>query len=226
MSEGNNNFSSESSSIDNSQLSSSVGKESIEEHREFNYADLINYVLKLQKQIDRVSSDFGTLEDNQQIVYKNQKELTEKIEKEAKRGQVKIIESIGIFVAIFTFISVSSDTFLKFESIYNALFFLSIFTIILTSFIIVFHFILNIDSDEGLQIKKLLKVLSCLIIPFSLVAIVIYCVGAISVDEKDKSEEKDKQIVHQTTDVNIGMDTIISTNTITVSTNVYTSLKK
>ena len=33
--------------------------------------------------------------------------------------------------------------------------------------------------------------LSCIIIPFSLVAIVIYCVGAISVDEKDKSEEKD-----------------------------------
>ena len=60
---------------------------------------------------------------------------------------------------------------------------------------------------------------------FSLVAIVIYCVGAISVDEKDKSEEKDKQIVHQTTDVNIGMDTIISTNTITISTNVYTSVK-
>jgi len=177
----------------------------------FNYKKIQEDINRLNKKIEDFSKNeeqYSTIIDN---LKKEQAELKKNYDEALNDSQKKIIETMGVFVALFTFISISTTTLLNFQNIYNSLFFLSAFTLILTSFLGVFHFILT----KELKFKDLSIIL---VIPF----FCTICFGIICFfkDPKEIKEQVDNQKIYQTNDIK--MNTIISTNTVTISTNVHT----
>lgn len=138
------------------------------------------------------------------------------IDKKVGDAQSQYIEILGIFVSLFTFISISTTTLLNFQNIYSALFFLSVFLFCLVSFLVVFHFILR----EQLGWAWLFVVGIPLIVAVYF-GYVFRChennikdnVETIATEKKTE----DKRNTYQTSS-NVIITTNISTNTVTIST--------
>lgn len=178
---------------------------------------------KIQQDLDNFEKfhdkEFPETIEEQKKDLSIQKDRIDKLEKNYKEkieeSQKKIIETMGVFVALFTFISISTNILLKFQNIYSALFFLSTFAFILTVFLFVFHFILSIKEGESV-LKNFAWAISIPALVAIIFGIILFC-------QKEKNnasvDDKDKQVIYQTNDIK--MDTIISTNTVTVSTGIF-----
>lgn len=109
-------------------------------------------------------------------------DLNEKI----NNMQMKNIEIMAIFVAFFTFVSVSTSVVLKFPDIHSSLFFLSVFAIILLSFLVLLNLILYTSSSKKFTWAYVVK-----FIPLILVFLILVCVAYYFKQEaKDTVSEK------------------------------------
>lgn len=113
-----------------------------------------------KKKIEEIVSDYQELKENvrqiiaitderQKLAEKSKTEQEQlakkikKIERSLARQTKDNIELLGIFVTLFTFISVSASTLLQFKTVYNAIFFLLAFCFCLLLFLHMFHIILR-----------------------------------------------------------------------------------
>jgi len=69
--------------------------------------------------------------------------LLKKEVKEVKRNSIKIIEILGIFVALFTFVSVDIQILRNISSLNNAVFFVLLMFFCLIGFVFFLHIVLN-----------------------------------------------------------------------------------
>ncbi len=196
-----------------SQSFSTNDKDKYSESSILNYKKIQKTISKLNKKIDDETKKFSKFETQYSTIINDLKgeqlELKRNYDEALNNSQKKLIETMGVFVALFTFISISTTTLLNFQNIYNSLFFLSAFALILTSFLGIFHFILT----KELNFKDLSLII---VVPF----LCTICFGIICFfkDPKEIKEQVDNQKIYQTNDIK--MNTIISTNTVTVSTHV------
>lgn len=117
--------------------------------------ELENTIKQQSSQIEQVNEknaeSLVMIQESEQIVKNLRKEVS-KISGDVKKHTKENIELLGIFVALFTFISVSSSVALQIKGIYHAAFFISVFCLCLFSFLHFLHSLLQ--ENEGYVWKK------------------------------------------------------------------------
>jgi len=108
---------------------------------------------KLEKQVAEITTAKKTLEDKIQELEKKNNDVIEmsrkakkemgRMSREVKVTERKSLEFLGIFVTLFTFISVSASTVLQFKNVHHSVFFLASFCFCLLLFLHLFHLVLR-----------------------------------------------------------------------------------
>ncbi|MDD6153416.1 MAG: hypothetical protein PUC11_05670 [Elusimicrobia bacterium] len=108
---------------------------------------------KLEKKIDELDKEKTALEDKITATEKKNQEFTRalrkaehavrKMSREVKVTERKSLEFLGIFITLFTFISVSASTVLQFKNVHHSIFFLASFCFCLLLFLHLFHLVLR-----------------------------------------------------------------------------------
>ncbi len=121
-------------------------------------------------------------------VGKQSPELIEKeIKKESQKLQIRYTEALGIFVALFTFVSVSIQVFDNVYSTRMAILFITLIAICLSTFVYFLHFVLELSYKEK-PIKS--YILFGLSIVASVVIVVFFLFPTIDQESYQASEIK------------------------------------
>ncbi len=91
-------------------------------------------------------SETGLNEGTRNII---KQEIEEEINKKAQDLQIKYTEVLGVFVALFTFVSINIQIFNSISSLSNALIFVLLIFLCLSGFVYLIHLLLNQDNKEA-----------------------------------------------------------------------------
>lgn len=128
-------------------------KENLQKQEDSIFEKLQLQIVKLEKRIEENDQQKKQLEQqiqqtdertNQLLqTSNNAKKDIKRMSREVKITERKSLEFLGIFVTLFTFISVSASALLQFKTVYHSIFFLLSFCFCLLLFLHLFHLILR-----------------------------------------------------------------------------------
>ncbi len=105
---------------------------------------------------------------DEKITQAIEKSVEEKVEKRVKETEIRYTEVLGVFVALFTFISINIQIFSRITSLNNALIFVFLMFICLAGFVFLLHAI--ISKQRALQVIVGLILLIVAIFIFNLLS--------------------------------------------------------
>lgn len=110
------------------------------------FEDIKEKVEHLQQEVDNMSGFNDAIDGiRKSLVEAEQKQnsLKKELDNESKRHTKESVEILGIFISLFTFISVSVSIALQFNTVFHAAFILMVFLTGLMCFVYLFHHVLN-----------------------------------------------------------------------------------
>ncbi len=141
-----------------SSSSSAFARSTEEKQEQYSKAWLIGIeekVNKLQAEVNNMSGFTEAISDIKKSLdeaKKQQNDLKNELAEESKRHTKESIEILGVFITLFTFISVSVSIALQFNTVFHAAFILMVFLTGLMCFVYMFHHVLN---HKHCPLKKL-----------------------------------------------------------------------
>lgn len=133
-------------------------KQHLQEQANSVFERVLFSLANLEKQVAEITTAKKTLEDkikelerkNNDVIEMSRKAKKEmgRMSREVKVTERKSLEFLGIFVTLFTFISVSASTVLQFKNVHHSVFFLASFCFCLLLFLHLFHVVLRNEKIE------------------------------------------------------------------------------
>lgn len=138
------------------------------------------------------------LTEKQLIIETHLNDIKTDVEKSLENKQIKIIEGLGIFVALFTFISVEFQVFKIYTHPYSIIGITFIFLGSLLILISVLDFLLNFNKDSSGNKHKYIPVACCFIF---LIIGIIFLYNSPEKQNLEKMIEKANQLNESNTDI-------------------------